>query len=588
MKSIHNKLTTLAWIAAVFFIAPLASYAQERIVFQTNRDGNDEVYSMKTDGTNPLNLTNHAQFDGEPSIAGNGSKIAFSSTREGNLEIYIMNPDGTGKKRLTNNLGSDSHPALNHDGTKIAFVSDRIGGFEIYTMNADGTDQTRVTFANYPTFTPSFSPDGSKIMYGRFDGMDPEIFIMNADGSGEVNITDNNGIDDRGPSFSPDGTKIVYQSYTNGDWDLYVMNVDGSNSVPVTNNSVVNDVEASFSPDGGHIVYISDGDVTAMTAGGAGDVNLTNNPPISERLPAWSPANHAPALQDVTVDIQVNEGGVARLTGVIADEDAGDSHGITVDWGEGSPEFYEFPAGATSFEMTHTYADDTTPGTSSDDHTVLVQLNDRRFGFDSLTKTVTVKNVNPEISNLAITPSTVTVGKAFRLQGSFADAGYHGSVNDEGLTVTINFGDGQTNLSQNVAPGVIDIFHTYAAIGTYTITVKVTDNDLGQTITTIPVVVSPPAPPTAPTGLRVDYIGANRVQIAWTDTSNSEDGFVIERCANRGCANFVQVGQVAANTPVYLDTNLFANTQYYYRVRAFNLGGSSSNTDVVSAKTLRK
>ena len=36
------------------------------------------------------------------------------------------------------------------------------------------------------------------------------------------------------------------------------------------------------------------------------------------------------------------------------------------------------------------------------------------------------------------------------------------------------------------------------------------------------------------------------------------------------------------------DTQLFANTQYYYRIQAFNVGGFSAYTDVVSAKTLRK
>ena len=586
MKSIHNKMQTLIWLVAVLIIVPVAGLAQERIIYQAYRDGDNEIYTMKADGTNQLPLTNNTEFDGEPSISGDGSKVTFTSTRDGNAEIYSMNPDGTNQKRLTNNLGSDAHPVFNHDATKIAFVSNRDGSAnEIYIMNADGTGQTRLTFAPYGTFSPDFNPDGTKIVYQRFDGNDVDIFMINSDGSNEVNLTDNTA-DDRDPSFSPDGTKIAYQVEVSTYWDIFVMNADGTNQVNLTTSNNINDTQPDFSPDGNHIAFASHGDIWAMTSGGEGGINLTNN--LNNGFPQWSPANHAPQLQDVAVNIEVNEGGVARLTGVIADEDAGDSHGITVDWGEGSPEFYEFPAGTNSFEMTHTYADDATPGTSSDDYTVLVQLNDRRFGFDSLTKTVTVKNVDPEISNLAITPSTVTVGKAFRLQGSFADAGYHGSVNDEGLTVTINFGDGQTNLSQNVAPGVIDIFHTYAAIGNYTITVKVTDNDQGQTITTIPLVVSPPAPPTAPSGLRIDYIGANRVQLAWTDTSNNEDGFVIERCANRGCANFVQVGQVAANTPLYLDNNLFANTQYYYRVRAFNLGGSSGTTEVVSAKTLRK
>ena len=38
----------------------------------------------------------------------------------------------------------------------------------------------------------------------------------------------------------------------------------------------------------------------------------------------------------------------------------------------------------------------------------------------------------------------------------------------------------------------------------------------------------------------------------------------------------------------FVHGNLFSNSQYYYRVRAFNAGGKSAYTDVVSAKTLRK
>ena len=590
MKAIHNNITTLFLIVTVLVIAPAASYAQERIVFQSNRDGNHEIYTMKTDGTNPLRLTTNPEFDGEPSFGANGSKVVFTSTRDGNAEIYIMNPDGTAQKRVTTSLGSDTHPALSPDGTKIAFISARAGGLELFVMNADGSDPKQLTFTTSSEFNPSFSPDGSKILYSGFDGNDPEIYIIDIAGTNNTNLTDNTK-DDRDASFSPDGTKIVYEVYdnANGSFDIAVMNADGSDQTNITNSIAGFDSAPSYSPDGQHITYTSNGEVWVMTYGGAGDIALTDSGTnIANQNSTWSPANHAPVLEDVSVDVQINEGGVAKLTGVIADEDAGDSHGMTVDWGEGLPEFHEFPAGTTSFDLTHKYVDDGPVGTSSDDYSVLVSVNDHRFGFDSVTKTVTVKNVNPELSNLVLTPSTATVGTALRLKGNFTDAGYHGSVIDEGLIVTIAFGDGQTNLSNVVAPGVIDIFHTYAAIGNYTITVKVTDNDQGVTIQTIPVVVSPPPAPSAPANLRVDYIAANRVQLAWTDASSNEDGFVIERCANRGCSNFVQVGQVGANTLVYLDNNLFANTQYYYRVRAFNLGGSSGYTDVVSAKTLKK
>jgi hypothetical protein len=56
----------------------------------------------------------------------------------------------------------------------------------------------------------------------------------------------------------------------------------------------------------------------------------------------------------------------------------------------------------------------------------------------------------------------------------------------------------------------------------------------------------------------------------------------------RGCNNFIEVGRVFPDINHFVHSNLFSNTQYYYRVRAFNVGGKSAYTDVVSAKTLRK
>ena len=50
-----------------------------------------------------------------------GGLIAFESERNGNREVYIMNPDGSKQTRLTNNSAYDGFPTWSVDGRKIAF-----------------------------------------------------------------------------------------------------------------------------------------------------------------------------------------------------------------------------------------------------------------------------------------------------------------------------------------------------------------------------------------------------------------------------------------------------------------------------------
>jgi len=85
--------------------------------------------------------------DSRPHYSPNGSKIVFQSTRNGQAEIYVMNPDGSGQTRLTNNPAADTAPSWSPDGTKILFTSLRDDGTTpaLYVMNADGSNPTRLT-----------------------------------------------------------------------------------------------------------------------------------------------------------------------------------------------------------------------------------------------------------------------------------------------------------------------------------------------------------------------------------------------------------------------------------------------------------
>jgi hypothetical protein len=96
---------------------------------------------------------------------------------------------------------------------------------------------------------------------------------------------------------------------------------------------------------------------------------------------------------------------------------------------------------------------------------------------------------------------------------------------------------------------------------------------------------APPAPPAAPSALSATAASSSQINLAWTDNSNNESNFRIERCQGAGCTNFAQIATVGANVTVFNDTGLTASTSYSYRVRASNAGGDSGYSNTASATT---
>jgi VCBS repeat-containing protein len=92
---------------------PFVSPDGTKIVFssQVEAANEGEIYVMDMNGGNITRLTSTAALNYAPSWAPDGSKIIFVSDRDGNDNIYIMNPDGTNQQRLTTDPGQDTTPS---------------------------------------------------------------------------------------------------------------------------------------------------------------------------------------------------------------------------------------------------------------------------------------------------------------------------------------------------------------------------------------------------------------------------------------------------------------------------------------------
>ncbi len=87
-----------------------------------------------------------------------GTRIAFQSNRDGNAEIYVMNRDGSGIRRVTNHPLSDTTPTWSPSGNQIAFTSDRSGSPQIYVVDVDGLNLrllTRESYCDRATWSPA-------------------------------------------------------------------------------------------------------------------------------------------------------------------------------------------------------------------------------------------------------------------------------------------------------------------------------------------------------------------------------------------------------------------------------------------------
>jgi TolB protein len=330
-----------------FMFVPLPQSGSSKIVFASNRDGNDQIYSMNTDGSSLIRLTSNLSNDEHPRWSPNGTKILFQSDRDDSVSrthhVYVMNADGSGQTRLTTDATDDCNAEWSGDGTKIVFQSLRNGSYyQIYTMNADGSGQVNVSNGTAADTQPSWSPNGLKIAFDseRDHVGRSSIYVMNANGTNQTRLTFSvDPFMDQGPIWSHDALKLAFVSTRDSTIDtwqetdddggiitksavrinkeIYSMNVDGSNQVRLT-NTLENDDAPAWSPDNTKIVFHSDRErddsdptpqLWTMNIDGTNQALISSNP-FGDYSPSWT--NNAPGNQPPVA----NAGG--QYTGVVA------------------------------------------------------------------------------------------------------------------------------------------------------------------------------------------------------------------------------------------------------------------------------
>jgi TolB protein len=262
-------------------LAELKHY-HHKIVFETNRDGNWELYLVNADGSNPVNLTRTPDIDElYPKASPYGTKICFLAD-EGKgtgkrRNLYYMSVDGGERIKIADNA---REPCWSADGKSIAYMK---GEFERFTYSDFATkglfiyDLETGRTRQHPNhnllhlYTLNWSPDGNWFVATVHGGMgfQHNIIAIEAHGDRVYDL----GLDGCRPDLSPDGKKIAWG---HGDYCMGIADLDLSAKIPkasrhrdaVESKDPIETYHVDWSPDGKYIVYSSGPKVTHKQLGG--------------------------------------------------------------------------------------------------------------------------------------------------------------------------------------------------------------------------------------------------------------------------------------------------------------------------------
>ena len=303
-------LVLLAFTAAFLVSAACSESVGTPVYFQSDRDGQWEIYSIWDDGTNLQNLTEDAAQDANPSLSLDGTKLAWIKTANGIADIYTMNPDGTGSQNLTNGSisGVVDYVTLSFKGDKLILsVSDpevASGNHQIYSISSsDGSGYTRLSQDDSIShYHPRTNMQGIGYIVSVGTSLDSlDLMLLNLEGKAMGKVPNEtfrtsgdfqaSGTSEDHATYQYNGRLIMFSTNTDGDWEIYRVEADGRRPANITMQPDSNQTQPDWgaSLDGVTFAYVSDQDgnpeiylqssdkriPTRLTVNDATDINPT-------------------------------------------------------------------------------------------------------------------------------------------------------------------------------------------------------------------------------------------------------------------------------------------------------------------------
>jgi len=141
-RFIKGEAVTLSYPLKEFLYKASYNTSGDKIIFESNRTGNIDIWSVKRDGTELTRITKGNGPHLNPVFSPDNKKIAFAHRKEigvsisntTNYNIWIADVQTDEEMMINGEEQTDWNPVFSPDGKKIAYVTNRSGDFKHYNI----------------------------------------------------------------------------------------------------------------------------------------------------------------------------------------------------------------------------------------------------------------------------------------------------------------------------------------------------------------------------------------------------------------------------------------------------------------------
>jgi Tol biopolymer transport system component len=184
------------------------------LAFDSDRNGNQDVYKAPVAGGETVQLTDDPDDDFVSSWSGDGRELALHSYHGGIRRVELVAANGGALRPIGSSPPNQRSPGFSPDGRQLVFTSEASGQLELYVAarTDSGSWGPARPLTSRGGWAGRWAADGHAIVYCRPDG----VWLIAPDGGGARQLVDVRGIGLPAPElalWSPDSRTIFYKAF---------------------------------------------------------------------------------------------------------------------------------------------------------------------------------------------------------------------------------------------------------------------------------------------------------------------------------------------------------------------------------------